>query len=431
MHRLRVDSQVARELNREAVFNLLRARRVISRIELVRGSGLSKATISGIVDEFISEGYVRTLGPGESKLGRRPVLLEFVPEARYAIGVGLSTNTCRAVLVNLAAEPVRSLTAPVVGRGPDEAIEAAVGLISELKSGLPESALLGIGVGTPGLVDSKRGVIQMAPDVGWYEVPVGEHLAGHFGTPVSVVNRAKAAACGEARCGAGRDVDDLVYMSVSTGIAAGIVIGGRLYRGVSMSEGELGHVTVQADGPLCGCGNRGCLQTLAASDAVLSRVREQLRKGSSPLLEALTNDRPDLLTLELVGQAIAANDPLVLPVLAEMSSYLGMAAANLVNILNPRMLILGGTVIETMPGLVPAIQSEIRHRAVSVSAAAVEVVPSQLGRDAVPIGAAAFLLSQISVVGSYSLLPFAYAVPSVILPPTRPVADHSRNGSGR
>lgn len=397
---LRVDSQVARALNRATVFDLLRTRRIISRIEIARETGFSKATISEIIDQFIREGFVRELGPGESNGGRRPVLLEFDPRARVAIGVELSDAMCSAVLTDLYAEPIRTLSVSPRVQDVDDVIAAAGALVDEIKVGLPKGSLLGVGVGTPGLVDSDRGVIQMAPDLGWQDVRVGPRLADQFAVPVAVVNRAKAAALGEAWCGAGRQVDNLVYVSVSTGIAAGVVLGGRLYRGVSMSEGELGHVTVVPDGPRCHCGNRGCLQALAGAEAILSRVRERIRDGQPTIVEELSKGRLDLLTLQMVADAAVAGDPLVLSVLDEVAAHIGTASANLINILNPRMLILGGSIIRALPGLVPPVEAEIRRRAMAVPSAAVQVVSSQLRGNAVPIGAAAFLLSQISAVES-------------------------------
>ncbi|MBI2938866.1 MAG: ROK family transcriptional regulator [Chloroflexi bacterium] len=405
MQGLRVDSEVARELNRATVFDLVRGRRVVSRAGLARETGLSKATISEIVDEFIQEGFIRTLGPGESSGGRRPVLLEFDPHARFAIGVELGDAGCLAVLTDLNAHPVRTLTTTARAASGDEAVVAAIPLVAELRAGIPAGNLLGIGVGTPGLVEFQTGILRTAPDLGWRDVSVGPPLVARFSVPVAVVNRGKAAALAEAWCGTGRAVDNLVYVSISTGITAGIVIGGHLYRGVTQSEGAVGHTIVLPDGPLCSCGNRGCLQAVAGAPAILSRIREELRAGRPGLLAEFAEGKLDLLTLEQVGGAAARDDPLVLGVLGEIAQHLGIAATNLVNILNPRVLIFGGPVIRAIPALVPLVRSEVRRRALSVSAGALEVVPSQLGRDAIPIGAAAFLLSQVSVVGPGASFP--------------------------
>ncbi|MBI3976757.1 MAG: ROK family protein [Chloroflexi bacterium] len=402
MEGLRVDARVARELNQAMVFDLVRARRIVSRTGLVRETGLSKATVSDIVDHFLHEGFVRDLGPDESTGGRRPMLLEFDPRARLTMGVELGATSCCAVLTDLNANPIRSRAASIRAVSAEDALATATALIAEVMADVPPGILLGIGVGTPGVVDSESGTIRMAHDLGWRDVPVGSIVAERFGSRVAVVNRAKAAALGEAWCGAGQDVDNLVYVSLSTGIAAGIVVGRRLYQGVSMSDGELGHVTVLPNGPLCRCGNRGCLEALAAGPAVVARIREELRAGHA---SALAESNSDLLTLETIADAARGDDPLVLDVLSEVAEYVGIATANVINVLNPGMLILGGGVIRALPALVPLIQRVVRRRTMPVPFGAVQVVPSHLGAEAVPVGAAAFLLSQVSVVGSARVRP--------------------------
>jgi len=421
---LRVDSQIARELNRTVVFDLLRTRRIISRVDLARESGLSKATISEIVDQFIQEGFVRTLGPAQTARGRRPVLLEFEPRARLAIGVEFSPTGCTAVLTDLNGEVVRLLAAPTRLASADDALDTAIDLIADLVKGMREDGspgpggLIGIGVGAPGMIDPRDGTIQNAPSLGWRNIPVGPRLASRFSVPVVVVNHAKAAALGEAWCGAGRQVDNLAYLLIGPGAASGIVIDGHLYRGISLSEGEIAHVTVLPDGPLCHCGNRGCLRALASTSAILSQVREQLRaRGESrPLLEHALDEDVDPLALEEVGRLAAVGDPLVTDVLGDVARYIGIAAANLVNILNPEMLVLGGTVIHSLPTLLPAVEAEIRRRAVPISAANLAVVPARLEHEAVPVGAAAYLLSEISVVGFSSVRPLSLRAAGSIRP---------------
>lgn len=405
MHRLkRVDARVAAELNRAAVFDLLRTRRLVSRTGLARETGLSKATMSQIIEQFIQDGLVEVAGPGPSSLGRRPTLLRLNPRARVAIGVELGDTSCTASLTDLYATPVRTIAGATRAASGAEALASVIALVAELSAELPPGKLVGIGVGTPGLVDSQRGVIHFAPDLGWRDVSVGPALAERFAVPVAVINRAKAAAVGEAWCGAGEGIDSFVYVSISTGISAGIVIGQTLYRGVSPSEGELGHVTIlpDPDAPLCACGNRGCLQTVAAGPAILARVRERLRTSGHVSWDGSASGQLESLTIETVASMASEGNPIVNEVLAETGRYLGIAAANLVDLLNPRLLIFGGSVVRAMPVLLPLIEAEIRRRALSVPAAAVGVVPSRLGRQAVSVGAAAFLLSQISVVGSSS-----------------------------
>lgn len=399
MQRFRADARVAGELNRVLVFDAFRARRVISRAELARETGLSKGTISLIVDSFIRDGFVQTVGLGPAAKGRRPTLLRFDPAARYVVGLELSDSAVRAVRTDLDVAPLREAAAFHRGSGAAETVLATTDLLRSFNADLENGKLLGIGVGTPGLVDSRTGVIRMAPDLGWREVPVGAILAERFEVPVAVLNRAKAAALGEAWRGAGEGIDNLIYVSISTGIAAGIVIDQRLYFGESMSAGELGHTTVLPDGPLCACGNRGCLQTVAASPAILARARERLRQVDARGVRPVSRDL-DLLTLEDLADAERAGDSLTGEVLDETAELLGLAAANLVNLFNPRMLVLGGSVVRALPTLVPRIAAVVTRRAMAVPASAVQVVSSKLGAAAVSVGAAAFILTETPIIGT-------------------------------
>lgn len=231
---------------------------------------------------------------------------------------------------------------------------------------------------------------------------------------------------GEAWSGAAPGVDSSVCLYVSTGISAGIVNGRELYRGRSMSEGEIGHTTVLPDGPLCICGNRGCLLTVAAAPAILSRVRECLRANLLSLNNSLLDGEPDRLTLEAVGEAAAAGNPAVLEALDGVATYLGIAVANLVDILDPQMVVLGGPAILALPMLVPRIEAVVRRRAVWVSAPSVGVMASQLGKDAVALGAAAYLLSHSSIVApdaEDSFAPTPSVLPAMVAASTVSEAD--------
>jgi glucokinase-like ROK family protein len=400
MQRRPIDAHEAAALNRELVFAALGAENVISRAGLARSTGLSKATVSQIIDQFRRDGLIEIVGPGPSVKGRRPTLLRLDPQSRFVVGVQLEATSCSAVLADLHGQPVRKLSTAMPLASAEDALAAAADLIQQLRAGLPAGKLLGIGLGVPGLVDSARGIIRSAANLGWRDVPAGPAIAARTGIPTVLINRAKAAAVGEAWCGAGKGVDDLVCIYVSTGISAGIVLRGDLYRGAFMSEGEIGHHTMLPDGPLCPCGNRGCLQMFASGPAILTRLLERLRADPMLRTGSLADDEPDALTFELLAQAAAEGNTAVTDVLDSAADYLGIAVANLVNTLDPPLVILGGPVIDALPMLVPRVEAVIRRRALWVSAASVRVAASQLGQDAVALGAAAFLLRHISVIES-------------------------------
>jgi predicted NBD/HSP70 family sugar kinase len=381
------------------VLEVASRRRVVSRSDLARETGLAKASMSEVVDGLVADGLLRVIGEGPSNGGRPPLLYEFNPNARFAIGVELGDRGCSAVLANLDGVPIDSAVSEHHTSTAETAIAHAIELIDRLRSRVPAGALLGIGVGAPGQVDPALGVIESAPDLGWSGVPVGQRLADHARVRVAVINRAKAQALAEGLRGAGQTAGSFVCLTVSTGIAAGIVLDGRLLHDLAGSDGELGHMTIIPDGPLCACGNRGCLQALVSEQVVLGRVREDMRFGGSRVLFDLTGGRPDLVDLAVLEEALAREDPVTVRVLDEVGSYLGIAVANVVNLLSPDVVVLGGRLIRALPSLVDRVDETIRKRAVPRAARGLRVVASQLGWDAVPTGAAALVLGQVSEVG--------------------------------
>lgn len=394
-----VDVSQARVRNRRLVLAVASQRRVVSRRDLARETGIAKASMPEVVEGLVADGLLRVRGEGPSNGGRPPMLYDFNPDAQFAIGIEMGDRGCSAVLSNLDGVPIASVASERYTAAAESAIGHAIELVDELRSRVPPGALLGIGVGAPGWVDPALGAIQSAPDLGWSNVPVGQRLADYAGVRVAVANRAKAAALAEGLRGAGRAAQSFICLTVSTGIAAGIVLDGRLLYDLAGRDGEFGHMTILPDGPLCACGNRGCLQALASEPVLLSRVREGMRRGESSVLEDLTGGAPDVVDLAMLEQAVARDDPVVTQVLDDIGSFLGIAVANVVNLLGPEVVVLGGRLIRTVPSLVERVEKTTKLRAVPRSARGLQVVASQLGWDAVAIGAAVLVLSEVSEVG--------------------------------
>ncbi|MGN6563341.1 MAG: ROK family transcriptional regulator [Thermomicrobiales bacterium] len=391
--------------NRDVVFQLLRTLRQTTRTDLARRSGLSKATMTEVVDGLLAEGFVREAGKRALARGRSQVVLEFVPETRLVLGAHLLDQTCTVVLTDLYAQPRARAIRQLAGTTPDDFVAAICAAAEELRAqaGAP---ILGLGVGAPGSVDPRGREVTISVPYGWKNVPLADRLEARLGLPVILANRAKVAALGEVWQGEHAAIDPLVYVYVGSGIVAGIVIGGRLYFGASGAAGELGHVTILPDGPLCGCGNTGCLHTLVSEEALLRRVRAKLRAsdGSSDLTSH-TAGHLGQLTLGVVRTAAQQGDLLVLEALAETGAYLGLALANLVNLINPRMVVLGGPIPDIGEAFLEPVRREVRRRALWDVLADLAIVPSALGDEAGPIGAAALLLDRLAAIGADGHLP--------------------------
>jgi glucokinase len=264
------------------------------------------------------------------------------------------------------------------------------------KNSLVSSQLAGIGIACAGGIDTRRGVVVTPspnmPD--WVDVPLADIFSKRLGVNTYIVNDASAAALGEHLYGAGKGVKDLILFTLGTGIGGGIIADGKLYLGAVGSAGELGHMTVDVNGPKCGCGNTGCLEMLASGRAIERDAIGRLSQGGNSSLYAMVNGKIDEITAEQVGEAARNGDPLASEIISRAAYYLGIGLVNAVNIFNPEMVVIGGGMAELGDMLIEPARRMVAERAFSVSSRAVRIVTALLGNEAGVYGAAAFVLDQ-------------------------------------
>ena len=380
------------------IFTSLRQQPRTTRTALSLELGLGKATVSEAIAQLLASGLVEEVGKQQQERGRRQVVLELQAATRLATGVQFSDEGCRAVLTdllgNVLAETVRPLSHP----SPAEFVDALVDSIEALTADAP-APVIGLGVGVPGLVDPNGREIIASVPYGWGRVQLADILEPRLGIPVVVANRAKAAALGEYWRGNHQwpgNHHHLAYLHVGAGIAAGYVMDGELFFGSGGAAGEIGHTTVSPDGPPCGCGNRGCLHTLAAEGAIIRDVRSRLRQAAP---DANGAPLPDLgaLTIPALVELADEGDPLVLAAVTDAATWLGIAIANLINLVNPSIVVVGGSVSAFGEPLFEVIRAEVRQRALWDALNGVPIVPANLGDDAGTLGAAALFLNQLDV----------------------------------
>jgi len=393
MKRIIGKPELLKEINRTRVFSVLASERTVSRAQLAKKTGLSRATISIMVEMLLQIGLVEEVGFGNSSGGRPPVLLKYNPNAAFAIGAYMYDYEWSLVITNLDAEIIHQETIHI----PNNNYEIA---ITTLKTGVEnitrnvsfDKLLPAIGIGTPGLVDSKTGIIKSAVDLGWFEVPIKELVKKTLGLEAFVVNRSKIGALAELWHGVDKSIRDLIYISIGTGVAAGIIHEGKLYFGANSSAGELGHITILPDGPVCRCGNHGCLQQLVSEDALEIRARQLLREDYSSSLYKKVGNYPEMLTARDIIEMADRGDPLAVRVIEEASEYLSIAVGNLINLFNPELVILGGPIGCLSELLTERVQQKIRKRAMTYPLSIVTVRRSSLGLDAGAIGASVLVL---------------------------------------
>ncbi len=275
----------------------------------------------------------------------------------------------------------------------DRLLSAANSAMSQAK--LKTSELTEIGIAAAGILDVEEGIITTSPNLpNWHDVPLRNIVADRLGITTYIINDANAAALGEHRFGAGKGVDNLIYLTVSTGIGGGIIIGGRLYSGSDGCAGEIGHMTIEAHGPQCKCGNFGCLEVLASGTAMAKEAAECLSQGETSSILDFAEGRFENITAETVALAARQGDPIACDIVSRAASYLGIGLANLVNIFNPELIVIGGGVSKMGDMLLEPARKVIKERAFQLPVRRVRIVRARLGSNAGILGAVAYILDK-------------------------------------
>jgi N-acetylglucosamine repressor len=389
------------ERNKRVILNALRDKGRLSRVELSQASKLSIATTKRLVDELMAEGLVMEGAAEEhSGRGRKPTHLMLDGRHGYAIGISIEPRALelraidfagsglfqqrldpgtagREALMTLAAESLRDAIAActTAGRGP----------------------LLGVGAGIAGLVNTREGIVLGCPGLpGWENVDFGAFLREVSGVDGVVDDAVRCMALAEKRYGAARDVDTFLFVYIGSGVGAGIVLDNRIYRGVHGVSGEFGHITIRENGPVCNCGNRGCLEALVSTSAIIARVREALAANVYSALRADADaDAERALTLAMVCSAAMAGDKLANMVIAEAEENIGIGVANLINVFDPGNVILAGEVILSFEKLIlEGTQRIVGRRALHSIAHRTAIKRSAFDADTAALGAATLVIER-------------------------------------
>ena len=395
-----ISTRVARNISRTEILNVIRTESLISRSKLAEMVPMSRATVSGIVSELLQAGVLEEVGEGQSTGGRRPIRLRYRPESKMVVGVVLFDNQIQTALTDMEGHPLDYLEIPMRGTTPEAMLHSMNEAVTQILKGISRERVLGVGVGTPGIVDFETGVIETIVGRGWNErgIKVKEFLEGVLELPVYVANRSRVAALGEYQVGMGREVSNLIYLFLGRGTVAGVVIDGQLYFGSGSSAGEVGHVSIVPDGPLCDCGNRGCLEVYGTEAAILASARALARENPESLLLQAVDSQLERLTIDQVIQAAWQGDSSALEVLTEVGAKVGLAVSILINLFNPEMVIIGGpTGSNAGQLLLEPVIKEAQRRTLPRPFKLTKIVTGTLGTKAVAIGAAVLAINYTPV----------------------------------
>ncbi|NNU88076.1 ROK family protein [Geobacillus sp. MR] len=312
-------------------------------------------------------------------------------EKDFAIGLDLGGTKILTALMDKSGDIICKFECETLAdQGEKVVIERVLSSIQQVldTSKINQSRVRGIGVATAGVIDSKKGEIVVANNLGWRNVPIGRLIYDRFGIPVNLSNDANAAVIAEWIWGAGSGKQNLIYITVSTGIGAGIISNGHLITGVDNSAGEFGHISIESNGHLCSCGNRGCLETLASGTAIARIARERLINGeTSEYLSSRVNDVLDITAKE-IGEAAKYGDPFSIKLLNEVGYYLGIGVTNLIHLFNTEVIIFGGGVMNADEILLPIIRKTVQERGIRAMVEKVKIEKSTVGEEVGVKGAA-------------------------------------------
>lgn len=382
-----------KEHNTWLVLNEL-GKRDASRAELSRITGLTRATVSSLVADLIDAGLVlESETTRRTSSGRPPTICRINPDARTVVALDLGRRRLKGALVNLKGEITQSSEVEV--RESASSVDRLEGLYSLVRDLLraATSPVLGIGCGSPGLVDPRDGFVRVALTQGWGQLPLGKLIQEQFSIPTWVINDHHAAALGEFVFGDERSSDNLVVIRYVAGIGLGIVLDGQLHYGDGFSSGEIGHIVVDPGGALCQCGNHGCLERLAGFDAVVQELRSLAdAAGKGPLAQAKGLSDHELMSMAM--ECMAHGDRSVRAIFDRVATYLGIALASIQGILNVRRVVLSGDLPIFDHQFIDVMMEEMRKRVLLELAEKIEPTPSKLGDEIVTLGAAAQVMIQ-------------------------------------
>ena len=382
------DSSAMRAHNTSMLLHCLFAEEPISRASLSRRLGLSRSTVSGIVGELLDAGLVEESHVAASRGGRPPIALKVCRDRLHLLGVELGASHVMVVRTNLQGELQETKGAAFpVQHDPEGALRLVERLLGEVADGEQGSAIAGVGLAVPSPLDPARpGLLSERILPAWQGVQPAARLTEALGLPVYMDNDANLGALAESRWGAGAGVSDFAYIKVATGVGAGLIIGGEIYRGAAGIAGEIGHTAIDPDGPQCRCGLSGCLEAMIGSQALAARARARLTAAGRTGIDDAALSLPSLIAAARDG------DPLAAGLIEEAGHDLGVAIANLLNLLNPGVVVLGGTLASAGEMLLAPLRAAMRDRSLSTSLESTEVHTSPLGDRVVAIGAAALVL---------------------------------------
>lgn len=394
-----------KQYNQKLLLRFLMKEGPLSKSDLSKRSGLTLPAVADIIEALEQYNLIKNIGETKSNRGRFPTLYAIKEDALKIIGVAITSKNIAIVFYNiLGKELVHHVEELPHNTDPNYIINKITLLINGMLQthDIDKSEILGVGVGMHGIVDYQQGIAVYPPHLHWNNVPIKEMLENALHLPVLVDNDCNALTLAESWFGQAQEENSVIVINVDYGIGAGIMIDRKIFHGIDFGAGQIGHTIVDDNGPLCTCGNYGCLEALASETAILEQVQKRMKKGFSTLLHDVKAS-PDLITITDIYQAMLSGDVLVTGILEEASRFVGIAVSTLVNIINPEKIILTGSLIQQIPETSYAtLVNSFHQHALKTNTNQLKIVKSDLTDHAIPLGAASQWINEL-LLGELSL----------------------------
>jgi glucokinase-like ROK family protein len=377
-----------RAINRSHVLNSIKTHGPIGRADIARKTGLSPATVTAISAKLIAQGLVLEKAAGDSSGGRPPILLVINPKGGYVVGIKLTETYAICALTDLEALVIAKSSITLSAHDPEQVAEDLTGMVLSFirEEKISKKHLLGVGIGLAGIVDAEQGVLRQSPIYGWNNVPLRAMVQDKLRIPVYIENDVNTLTLTEKWFGHGQEVDNFLTVTIGRGVGLGIVVNGQFYRGQSGGAGEFGHITIDPEGPVCACGKRGCLEVYVSDPGMLRTANEAQAQGK---LSAPVQNTDDLLALAQKG------DPAAIRIFDQAGRILGVGIANLINLFNPKKIIISGEGTREKDFLFSPMKESIQQNTMPglFDPQIVEIAP--WGDDAWARGAAGLVLREV------------------------------------
>jgi len=381
--------QLMKSVNKSIVLNKIRTSAPISRAQIAKDTSLTPPTVSSIVKELLDEGLILERKSEESLGGRKPIMLHINERAYSIIGIDAGPEKIVGIISDLSGRVLyRYVESNVKSLNKEQFLSLLKKCIHQLikDSKKEKDHFLGIGIAMHGVVDVEKGISLVTPNLGLKNIPIKEELEKEFNLEVKVENDARLMALGETWFGGHGNLESMIAVNLGRGVGGGIVIKGELYHGSTDLAGELGHMVIDLKGPICECGNKGCLQTFATGSAISKRAYEKMNARMDGSIK---------LTGRSVYELAKAGNDLYKDVLIETGKYIGIGLTNLIHLMNPKKIVLGGGVMNSQEYILPEIIKTVQAHALTKQASETDIVVTELGKDATILGAIAQFLVEI------------------------------------